>query len=117
MIKYYKNYLTDKECDHLIETFNNLFTPDLYNSPPVENALELLDVEIVEGSKPNSVKVQGKGRPLTSPKGMDKSEELTLFLGNAGTAMRPLTAVLCAGKGNFRLEIVLYLYGSEITMS
>ena len=43
MIKYYKNYLTDKECDHLIETFNNLFTPDLYNSPPVENALELLD--------------------------------------------------------------------------
>ena len=43
MINYYENYLTDKECDHLIDTFNTLFTPDLYNTPPIENALELLD--------------------------------------------------------------------------
>lgn len=27
-----------------------------------------------------------------------------LFLGNAGTAMRPLTAVVCAGKGEFVMD-------------
>lgn len=30
-------------------------------------------------------------------------EKLELFLGNAGTAMRPLTAVLCASKGDYVL--------------
>lgn len=31
---------------------------------------------------------------------------LSLFLGNAGTAMRPLTAALCL-KGNHEVEIIL----------
>ena len=33
----------------------------------------------------------------------DCIDTLELFLGNAGTAMRPLTAVLCASKGKFVL--------------
>ncbi len=41
--------------------------------------------------------VQGLGGPLRS------TSPLTLFLGNAGTAMRPLCAMLSAGQGEFRL--------------
>lgn len=33
---------------------------------------------------------------------MQTDKPLDLFLGNAGTAMRPLTAVLCAGQGEVR---------------
>lgn len=32
-----------------------------------------------------------------------RGQTLTLFLGNAGTAMRPLAAALCAGSGEFEL--------------
>ena len=32
------------------------------------------------------------------------SDPTSLFLGNAGTAMRPLTAVMCAGKGDFVMD-------------
>lgn len=32
------------------------------------------------------------------------SDPTELFLGNAGTAMRPLTAVVCAGKGEFVMD-------------
>ena len=34
---------------------------------------------------------------------LDHADALTLFLGNAGTAMRPLCAMLCAGQGDFTL--------------
>ena len=42
---------------------------------------------------PNQWTVAGRGAPL------DADAPVELFLGNAGTAMRPLTAALCAGKG------------------
>jgi 3-phosphoshikimate 1-carboxyvinyltransferase len=45
-----------------------------------------------------SAVVSGSGGPI----GTDVRKEL--FLGNAGTAMRPLTAVLCAGQGEFVLD-------------
>jgi 3-phosphoshikimate 1-carboxyvinyltransferase len=32
----------------------------------------------------------------------DSDRPVELYLGNAGTAMRPLTAVLCAGHGRVR---------------
>lgn len=38
---------------------------------------------------------------LPAPQVSDPTE---LFLGNAGTAMRPLTAVVCAGKGEFVMD-------------
>jgi hypothetical protein len=37
---------------------------------------------------------------------MQVDKPLDLFLGNAGTAMRPLTAVLCAGQGEVGLAMV-----------
>ena len=33
----------------------------------------------------------------------ENDESLELFLGNAGTAMRPLCAALCIGKGEYTL--------------
>ena len=45
-----------------------------------------------------SVWITGKGGPL------DATTPLPLALGNAGTAMRPLTAVLAAGRGAFTLS-------------
>lgn len=41
--------------------------------------------------------VTGRGGPL------EVNGALELFLGNAGTAMRPLSAMLCAGQGEFTL--------------
>jgi len=46
-----------------------------------------------------SMWITGKGGPLGAPSG-----PLQLSLGNAGTAMRPLTAVLAAGHGIFTLS-------------
>ncbi len=56
-----------------------------------------------------SVVISGVGGALDAP-GSDPtrpaagSAPLVLHLGNAGTAMRPLTAVLCAGRGSFELR-------------
>lgn len=41
--------------------------------------------------------LEGNGGPL-------HVEDADLFLGNAGTAMRPLTAALCLGTGSYRLH-------------
>jgi len=46
-----------------------------------------------------TVWIAGRGGPLDAPSG-----SLHLALGNAGTAMRPLTAVLAAGRGVFTLS-------------
>jgi 3-phosphoshikimate 1-carboxyvinyltransferase len=47
--------------------------------------------------------VTGKAGPLVGP-GARGSSPVALFMGNAGTAMRPLTAVLAAGHGAFVLS-------------
>jgi 3-phosphoshikimate 1-carboxyvinyltransferase len=48
----------------------------------------------------DSMWISGRGGPLNAP----HAEPVELFLGNAGTAMRPLTAVLAAGRGTFVLK-------------
>ncbi len=52
------------------------------------NALEALGVTVTPGAKDTEFLVNGLGGPFRS------SEKVTLFLGNAGTAMRPLAAAL-----------------------
>lgn len=42
--------------------------------------------------------ITGNGGPI------NKQSKVELFLGNAGTAMRPMTGVLCAGNGEFILD-------------
>lgn len=51
--------------------------------------------------------VRGCGGALAAGSGQGGSGQggtIQLHLGNAGTAMRPLTAVLCAGEGNYELS-------------
>merc|ERR1712087_678721 len=45
--------------------------------------------------------VTGQNGPINSP---TPEQTLELFLGNAGTAMRPLAAALCMGEGKFVLD-------------
>ena len=60
-------------------------------------ALNTLKVDLLEERDQNRVSVHGTSGtiPVT---------EATLMLGNAGTAIRPLTAALTIGKGRFVLD-------------
>lgn len=61
------------------------------------NALTKLGVSYQLSDDKTVCEVEGLGQPFNSP------EALELFLGNAGTAMRPLAAALCLGHGEFVL--------------
>ncbi|TVS16954.1 MAG: 3-phosphoshikimate 1-carboxyvinyltransferase [Gammaproteobacteria bacterium] len=61
-------------------------------------ALERLGVDVQR--KGDCVTVTGVGGVLRAP----SDAPVTLELGNAGTAVRPLTAVLTLGSGHFRLQ-------------
>ena len=50
-----------------------------------------------------AVWIAGRGGPLDAPVA-ERPRPVELMLGNAGTAMRPLTAVLAAGRGTFALS-------------
>ena len=63
-------------------------------------ALDKLKVPLERHSK-DSVTVTGQAGPIRSP---TPDEVCELFLGNAGTAMRPLTAAMCVGKGSYVLD-------------
>ncbi len=58
------------------------------------NALKALGVHYTLSDDRTRCEVTGNGGALHS------AEELELFLGNAGTAMRPLAAALCLGRNN-----------------
>lgn len=60
------------------------------------NALTQLGVSYRLAEDRRSCTVQGVGGPFKAP-------AADLFLGNAGTAMRPLTAALCLGQGCYNL--------------
>ncbi len=61
------------------------------------NALSLLGVQYTLSDDKTICEVEGLGRSFQS------SNALELFLGNAGTAMRPLAAALCLGEGDYVL--------------
>jgi len=61
------------------------------------NALKQLGIEYRLSDDKTECIIVGNGGPVYS----DSFEEL--FLGNAGTAMRPLCAALCLGKGSYLL--------------
>ena len=61
------------------------------------NALSSLGVNYTLSEDKTVCDVEGLGRPFDAP------EELEIFLGNAGTAMRPLAAALCLGTGEYVL--------------
>ncbi len=61
-------------------------------------ALRALGVQVVQDG--TRLQVQGRAGPLHAP----DAGLVDLYLGNAGTAVRPLTAVLTLGRGRFRLH-------------
>nr|WP_319536618.1 3-phosphoshikimate 1-carboxyvinyltransferase [uncultured Vibrio sp.] len=61
------------------------------------NALTTLGVQYQLSEDKTECVVEGLGQPFSV------SEPVELFLGNAGTAMRPLAAALCLGKGEYVL--------------
>ncbi|MEZ4865631.1 MAG: 3-phosphoshikimate 1-carboxyvinyltransferase [Caldilineaceae bacterium] len=61
------------------------------------NALQQLGVEYTRSADRRRCTVVGLGGPFT------RTGSTELFLGNAGTAMRPLCAALCLGRGEFIL--------------
>ncbi|MBR9788964.1 MAG: 3-phosphoshikimate 1-carboxyvinyltransferase [Vibrionaceae bacterium] len=61
------------------------------------NALTTLGVQYKLSEDKTECVVEGLGQPFSV------SEPVELFLGNAGTAMRPLAAALCLGKGEYVL--------------
>ncbi|GAX15231.1 3-phosphoshikimate 1-carboxyvinyltransferase [Fistulifera solaris] len=63
-------------------------------------ALDTLQVPVEKHSS-DSVTVTGQAGPINSP---TPDQTCELFLGNAGTAMRPLAAALCMGQGQFVLD-------------
>jgi len=62
------------------------------------SALKKMGVSYELSNDKSQCTVQGLGGPINANK-----DDIELFLGNAGTAMRPLTAALCLGHGNFTL--------------
>ena len=77
---------------------------NLLESDDIRYMLEALDQMKVpverEPNDPTTVTVTGQNGPINAP----SDEVCELFLGNAGTAMRPLAAALCMGKGKFVLD-------------
>ncbi len=61
------------------------------------NALKVLGVEFQLSKDKATCTLKGKGGAL------DYNGSIEIFLGNAGTAMRPLCAALCSGHGEFVL--------------
>ncbi|RJX73767.1 3-phosphoshikimate 1-carboxyvinyltransferase [Vibrio sinensis] len=61
------------------------------------NALSQLGVQYTLSADKTECEVQGLGGAFST------AEPIELFLGNAGTAMRPLAAALCLGRGEFLL--------------
>ncbi|MDN3609585.1 3-phosphoshikimate 1-carboxyvinyltransferase [Vibrio ostreicida] len=61
------------------------------------NALTKLGVRYSLSQDKTTCEIEGLGRNFEAP------QALELFLGNAGTAMRPLAAALCLGQGEYVL--------------
>ena len=61
------------------------------------NALTKLGVSYQLSDDKTVCTVEGLGKPFQT------TNDLELFLGNAGTAMRPLAAALCLGEGDYVL--------------
>lgn len=76
---------------------------NLLNSDDVHymiGALKTLGLNVEEDTTIKRAIVEGCAGLF--PVGKDSKEKVELFLGNAGTAMRPLTAAVTAAGGNSR---------------
>lgn len=91
-----------------VTTIRNLLVSD--DTARMLDALKALGVDTVQINE-NDYRVRGVGAqfPLRFPVG-----EADLFLGNAGTVFRPLTAVLALAQGRYRLSGVSRMHERPI---
>ena len=68
-------------------------------------ALRTLGLHVEEDKTIKQAIVEGSGGKF--PIGRESNDEVKLFLGNAGTAMRPLTAAVTAAGGNSRYALYI----------
>eukprot|EP01035_Chromulina_nebulosa_P022470 gene22470-29095_t len=59
--------------------------------------LKKMNIDVQDDKEKKTAIIVGNAGPISL-------ENIELDLGNAGTAMRPLTGVLCAGRGTFNLD-------------
>ena len=71
-------------------TLTNLLSSD--DTSHMLNSLEALGIRFTLKDNGKTCVVTGEGKPFAP-------NRLELYLGNAGTAMRPLCAALCLGSG------------------
>jgi len=64
------------------------------------DALKILGLNVETDSENNRAVVEGCAGVF--PASIDSKSDIELYLGNAGTAMRPLTAAVTAAGGNAR---------------
>ncbi len=76
-------------------TITNLLQSD--DTRHMLNALKMLGIDYILSEDGTECTVTGNGGPFSN------TEPVELFLGNAGTAMRPLAAALTLGKGEYVL--------------
>ena len=79
---------------HGVTEVHNLLDSD--DTRHMVDALRALGVSLDLSSDRTTCQIQGQGGPFPQ-------QETNLFLGNAGTAIRPLCAALCLGKGVYTL--------------
>ena len=78
-------------CDHEVTLRNALFSED---TEIMVRALIALGYEVIAQHTENSVRIRGQGGKIPNP-------DARIFIGNAGTAARFLTAFLCLREGGF----------------
>ena len=76
-------------CDHKVTLRNALFSED---TEIMARALTTLGFEVTAQPTENSVQIRGQGGKIPNP-------DARIFIGNAGTAARFLTAFLCLREG------------------
>lgn len=70
-------------------------------------ALRALGLNVQDNKQTKQAVVEGCGGKF--PVSSESNDEVKLFLGNAGTAMRPLTAAVVAAGGNAR-SVIFFNY-------
>lgn len=100
---------SEKPEFHSVIVQGTTVVDNLLNSDDVHymlGALRTLGLRVEEDSAAKRAIVEGCGGLL--PVGKESIGEVQLFLGNAGTAMRPLTAAVTAAGGNSRSVLIAF---------
>jgi 3-phosphoshikimate 1-carboxyvinyltransferase len=92
-----ENLLDSADIRYMVDALKQLKVQNSARLAPSTNVCAHTQVAVDVDFDLKRATVQGHAGPF-------ECMEETLFLGNAGTAMRPLTAAVCAGTGRYVLD-------------